>query len=61
MDELLLCKNVQFLGMWTDPYGEYGTIPMLEIEELTCAEWNRRADEAQMCGGRNAKNQKSRE
>ena len=40
MKELLNCKNVKFLGMWTDPDGVYGRIPIFEIDEPSREEWN---------------------
>ena len=43
MKELVKCKNVRLLGMWTDPEGVYGSIPIFELDELPCEEWNKLA------------------
>ena len=43
MEELLKCKNVKLLGMWTDPKGVYGKIPIFEINEPSAEEWNAKA------------------
>lgn len=45
MQDLLKCKNVKFLGMWTDPDGTYGRIPIFEIDEPSCEDWNKKAKE----------------
>lgn len=45
MRELLNCKNVKFLGMWTDPDGVYGRIPIFEIDEPSREVWNKKAKE----------------
>lgn len=40
MKNLLDCANVTFVGLWEDPDGVYGTIPMFELSDLMPEEWN---------------------
>ena len=40
MQQLLSCKNVSLIGVWSDPKGVYGKIPVFEINEPTAEEWN---------------------
>lgn len=40
MKKLLDCVNVTFLGLWKDPDGFFGTIPLFELTDPAPEEWN---------------------
>ena len=34
------CKNIRFVGEWTDPDGRYPAMPLFEMADETPEEWN---------------------
>ena len=58
MNELLKCKNVTFVGLWEDPEGIFGTLPVFELNEPSPEEWNADCERRRQAAERAAEEQR---